>query len=117
MDTVSLQITSQMLQAILVGASALAGFTGIILAQIGRIVQRQGAWDKTFKVIVGLLAIGSGVSFVFCIFSAIAWFHDSSIYTNMTLDPGSAYTWFEIQSISFLSLFLFYGIANFFNEN
>ena len=114
METQSLQMTSQMLQAILVGASALAGFTGIIMAHIGRFIQRKGAWDKWFKVIIGLLVIITGVSFIFCVFSAIGWFHDTSLYPNFTWDPGSAYTWFKVQSLSFLLLFVFYGLESFF---
>lgn len=72
MEAENLQLTSQLLQAILIGSSALAGFAGILIAQFARLARTSERWDRW---VIGLLALVNGASFIFCVIGAITWFN------------------------------------------
>lgn len=68
MEAESLQLTSQLLHAMLVGSSALAGFAGVLIVQFVHLPRRTRSWDKWA---IGIITLAWGVSFVFCVMGAI----------------------------------------------
>ena len=109
MEAESLQLTSQLLQAMLVGSSALAGFAGVLIVQFARLARRTRSWDKWA---IGIITLVCGISFVFCVMGAINWFD-----YQLTSDLSMARNGFISQSLSFLLLFLLYVYVSFFIED
>lgn len=109
MEAESLQLTSQLLQAMLVASSALAGFAGVLTVQFARLARRTRAWDKWA---IGFITLACGVSFCFCVLGAINWFD-----YHLTSDLNMARNWFFGQLLSFLLLFGLYVYVSFFTED
>ncbi len=106
----NLLLTSQFLQAILVGSSALAGFAGILVIEFARLVRKADSWVKW---LIGLITGLCGIAFIFCVNNIVNWFEYQGMFTS-NLD--SARTWFYVQSFSFLILFLIYIFGSFFSK-
>jgi hypothetical protein len=106
--TESLNLIPQLLQAVLVGSSALAGFAGLIVIQLVQLSRDYAYWDR---FLVGILSLVNGISFVICIVGAISWFNDN-IESNLNMARNS----FLVQAISFLLLFTSYILVNYFSE-
>ncbi|MGD0780854.1 MAG: hypothetical protein ABR954_08810 [Dehalococcoidales bacterium] len=103
--------TPQLIQAILVGSSALLGFTGVLDVQLAKTVKK--VWEKWF---VGLFSSIIVVSFITCISYTITWFGSSfldSASSKSAVIPINAS--FVIQSICFLILFLEYIGSSFYD--
>jgi hypothetical protein len=119
MDT-KLVLTSQLLQAILVASSALAGFTGLLIIEFSRLARKTRSWDKW---VIGFISLICGISFVFCVTNAKTWFDDQLVYnlnSQFTFDFSSelnnARVAFNVQVLSFFMLFLVYIAESFFSH-
>ncbi len=105
MDTNALQLTSQLLQAILIASSALAGFAGLLIIEFSQLARRTSQWDK---YVIGFITLVCGGTFVFCVLSAKTWFDDqvtfninSSFSLDFSSDLNNARNAFTVQVVPF----------------